>query len=267
MFIGVSAPNLLTGDDIATMADRSVVFALANPEPEVDPADAARHAAVRQYRPVRLPQPDQQRAGLPRCIPRPAGRALGRDHHADAAGRRPCAGRGGHRRPLNAAYITPSVFHADVHHAVATAVRRAAEDRRGPPTDTEVPADLMARLVLPTEAAAWPVVAVAAALAIVLQLWRRYAPPAGRGELVPRCGQGAACRRFAQARSPWADAAPPGAGRPPRARVLVAMVWISAAHAVVSELVQTSRTRTASAALVVADWSGIAVGGCWPGSA
>jgi malate dehydrogenase (oxaloacetate-decarboxylating) len=27
---------------------------------------------------------------------------------------------------LNAAYITPSVFHADVHHAVATAVRRAA---------------------------------------------------------------------------------------------------------------------------------------------
>ena len=46
VFIGVSAPNLLTGDDIATMADRAVVFALANPEPEVDPIDAARHAAV-----------------------------------------------------------------------------------------------------------------------------------------------------------------------------------------------------------------------------
>ena len=46
VFIGVSAPNLLTGDDIATMADRAVVFALANPEPEVDPAEAARHAAV-----------------------------------------------------------------------------------------------------------------------------------------------------------------------------------------------------------------------------
>ena len=46
VFIGVSAPNLLTGDDVATMADRAVVFALANPEPEVDPIDAARHAAV-----------------------------------------------------------------------------------------------------------------------------------------------------------------------------------------------------------------------------
>ncbi len=27
---------------------------------------------------------------------------------------------------LNASYITPSVFHADVHHTVAAAVRRAA---------------------------------------------------------------------------------------------------------------------------------------------
>src|SRR5690349_23094926 len=37
VFIGVSAPNLLTGDDIAAMAPRSIVFALANPDPEVDP--------------------------------------------------------------------------------------------------------------------------------------------------------------------------------------------------------------------------------------
>ncbi|WP_085528765.1 NAD-dependent malic enzyme [Kocuria massiliensis] len=46
VFIGVSAPNLLTGDDIATMADDAIVFAMANPDPEVDPAEAARHAAV-----------------------------------------------------------------------------------------------------------------------------------------------------------------------------------------------------------------------------
>nr|BFE68654.1 hypothetical protein GCM10020092_019550 [Actinoplanes digitatis] len=46
MFIGVSAPNLLTGDDIAKMADRSIVFALANPDPEVDPRAARQHAAV-----------------------------------------------------------------------------------------------------------------------------------------------------------------------------------------------------------------------------
>ncbi len=46
VFIGVSAGNILTGDDIATMADDAVVFAMANPVPEVDPADAAQHATV-----------------------------------------------------------------------------------------------------------------------------------------------------------------------------------------------------------------------------
>lgn len=46
VFIGVSSGNLLTGDDIATMADDAIVFALANPTPEVDPLEAARHAAI-----------------------------------------------------------------------------------------------------------------------------------------------------------------------------------------------------------------------------
>jgi malate dehydrogenase (oxaloacetate-decarboxylating) len=46
VFIGVSAPGLLTGADIATMADGAIVFALANPDPEVDPLAAAEHAAV-----------------------------------------------------------------------------------------------------------------------------------------------------------------------------------------------------------------------------
>ena len=46
VFIGVSAPNLLTGEDIAGMAEQSIVFALANPEPEVDPAAATKYAAV-----------------------------------------------------------------------------------------------------------------------------------------------------------------------------------------------------------------------------
>ncbi len=46
VFIGVSAPNILTGNDIAAMAANSVVFALANPIPEVDPLVAGEHAAV-----------------------------------------------------------------------------------------------------------------------------------------------------------------------------------------------------------------------------
>jgi malate dehydrogenase (oxaloacetate-decarboxylating) len=46
VFIGVSASNILTGGDIAAMAPESIVFALANPDPEVDPAAAMEHAAV-----------------------------------------------------------------------------------------------------------------------------------------------------------------------------------------------------------------------------
>ncbi len=46
VFIGVSAPNLLTGDDIAAMAPDAIVFALANPDPEVDPREARQHAAI-----------------------------------------------------------------------------------------------------------------------------------------------------------------------------------------------------------------------------
>jgi len=46
VFIGVSAPNLLTGEDIATMAHDAIVFALANPVPEVDAIAASEHAAV-----------------------------------------------------------------------------------------------------------------------------------------------------------------------------------------------------------------------------
>ena len=46
VFIGVSAPGILPAEWIADMAPKSVVFALANPDPEVDPADAEKYAAV-----------------------------------------------------------------------------------------------------------------------------------------------------------------------------------------------------------------------------
>ncbi|MGA8979227.1 MAG: malic enzyme-like NAD(P)-binding protein, partial [Pedococcus sp.] len=46
VFIGVSAPNILVPEWITEMADRAVVFALANPDPEVDPAEAGKYAAV-----------------------------------------------------------------------------------------------------------------------------------------------------------------------------------------------------------------------------
>jgi malate dehydrogenase (oxaloacetate-decarboxylating) len=41
VFIGLSVAGVLSGSDVAAMADRSIVFALANPVPEVDPAEAS----------------------------------------------------------------------------------------------------------------------------------------------------------------------------------------------------------------------------------
>jgi malate dehydrogenase (oxaloacetate-decarboxylating) len=46
VFIGVSAPRILQPEWIADMAAQPVVFALANPDPEVDPAEAEKYAAV-----------------------------------------------------------------------------------------------------------------------------------------------------------------------------------------------------------------------------
>src|SRR6478752_6377600 len=46
VFIGVSAPNVIDGDDVARMAKESIVFALANPVPEIDPGVAREQAAV-----------------------------------------------------------------------------------------------------------------------------------------------------------------------------------------------------------------------------
>ena len=46
VFIGVSAPNVLNEDDVKSMAKGAIVFALANPDPEIDPALARKHAAV-----------------------------------------------------------------------------------------------------------------------------------------------------------------------------------------------------------------------------
>jgi len=46
IFIGVSAPDVLKESDVAAMAAGSIVFALANPDPEIDPAVARKYAAV-----------------------------------------------------------------------------------------------------------------------------------------------------------------------------------------------------------------------------
>ncbi|MFB9072427.1 NADP-dependent malic enzyme [Citricoccus parietis] len=46
VFIGVSAPDLLDEADVAAMNEDSIVFAMSNPDPEVHPAIASKHAAI-----------------------------------------------------------------------------------------------------------------------------------------------------------------------------------------------------------------------------
>jgi len=131
VFIGVSAPNVLTADDIATMAEDAVVFALANPVPEVDPAAAARHAAVvasgrsdfaNQINNV-LAFPGVFRGLLDAQSATITPQTLLAAAYALAAVVTD--------EELNATYIVPSVFHPEVAHVVAEAVRRAAESGGG----------------------------------------------------------------------------------------------------------------------------------------
>ena len=46
VFIGVSVPNVLGEKDVQNMAKDAIVFALANPDPEIDPEVARRHVKV-----------------------------------------------------------------------------------------------------------------------------------------------------------------------------------------------------------------------------
>ncbi|MEM6979003.1 MAG: NAD-dependent malic enzyme [Planctomycetota bacterium] len=46
VFIGVSAADVLQPEDVASMANDPIVFALANPDPEIDPAKAAPHVRI-----------------------------------------------------------------------------------------------------------------------------------------------------------------------------------------------------------------------------
>lgn len=46
VFIGVSAPDVISEENVASMAKNAIVFALANPDPEIDPNVAHKHARI-----------------------------------------------------------------------------------------------------------------------------------------------------------------------------------------------------------------------------
>jgi malate dehydrogenase (oxaloacetate-decarboxylating) len=139
VFIGVSAPNLLTGDDIAGMANDAIVFALANPDPEVDPREARKHAAV--VATGRSDQPNQINNVL--AFPGVFRGML--DAHAEEfteemaiAAAQAIADVVGEDK-INPTVIVPSVFDARVAVAVAAAVRAAAQHAPVAVVDTSAP--------------------------------------------------------------------------------------------------------------------------------
>ncbi|GAA4727098.1 NAD-dependent malic enzyme [Isoptericola chiayiensis] len=130
VFIGVSAGDILTGADVATMADDAIVFALANPTPEVDPVAAAEHAAV--VATGRSDHPNQINnvlafPGLFRGL-----LDAGATEITDELMRVAALAIAGvvADDELNSAFIIPGVFDHRVAEAVAGAVRAVAEADR-----------------------------------------------------------------------------------------------------------------------------------------
>jgi malate dehydrogenase (oxaloacetate-decarboxylating) len=125
VFIGVSAPNVLTESDVASMAKGSIVFALANPDPEIDPAIARKYAAV--VATGRSDQPNQINNVL--AFPGIFRGLLDANAHkisdqmlvAAAEAIADCVT----PDQLNTSFIVPSVFDPNVVKAVAAAVKKS----------------------------------------------------------------------------------------------------------------------------------------------
>jgi len=123
VFIGVSAPNVLTESDVAAMAAGSIVFALANPDPEIDPVIARKYASV--VATGRSDQPNQINNVL--AFPGIFRGLLDANAHkitdemlvAAAEAIAECVT----PEQLNSSFIVPSVFDATVVKAVAAAVK------------------------------------------------------------------------------------------------------------------------------------------------
>jgi malate dehydrogenase (oxaloacetate-decarboxylating) len=122
----VSAPGILSGDDIATMAAGAIVFALANPDPEVDPDAAMEHAAV--VATGRSDYPNQINnvlafPGVFRGLLDAQSRLITDDMLVAAA---QALADVVSPDEIGPHYIIPSVFHPDVTSSVAVAVADAA---------------------------------------------------------------------------------------------------------------------------------------------
>lgn len=129
VFIGVSAPNVVTEDMVRSMADDPIIFAMANPTPEIMP-EAAKAAGAAIVGTGRSDYPNQINNVL--AFPgifRGALDVRARDIN-DAmkiAAAQAIAGLIPEHE-LTPEYIIPDIFHPQVKDAVAAAVAQAARD-------------------------------------------------------------------------------------------------------------------------------------------
>ncbi|MBA3282735.1 MAG: NAD-dependent malic enzyme, partial [Acidimicrobiia bacterium] len=122
VFIGVSAPRVLEPAWIGEMADQAVVFALANPDPEVDPAEAEKYAAVVASGRSDYPNQINNVLAFPGVF-RGLLDARASEITTDMLLRAASAIAGAVKDDeINASFIIPSVFNAEVPKRVAAAI-------------------------------------------------------------------------------------------------------------------------------------------------
>ncbi|MEV7554018.1 NAD-dependent malic enzyme [Amycolatopsis sp. NPDC089917] len=127
VFIGVSAPNLFGAEQVATMKSDAVVFALANPDPEIDPLEAGKHAAVVATGRSDFPNQINNVLAFPGVF---RGLLDAQAHHIDDSMLLAAADAIADvvdNGKLNASFIVPSVFDNAVAPAVAEAVKKAVK--------------------------------------------------------------------------------------------------------------------------------------------
>jgi malate dehydrogenase (oxaloacetate-decarboxylating) len=127
VFIGVSAPSLFGAVELRTMARDAIVFALANPDPEIDPAVATTYAAVVATGRSDYPNQINNVLAFPGVF-RGLLDAQARDI-TDAMLIAAAHAIADVVTEPNPSFVVPSVFDSSVAPAVAEAVREATKQR------------------------------------------------------------------------------------------------------------------------------------------
>ncbi|SJN08821.1 NADP-dependent malic enzyme [Leucobacter sp. 7(1)] len=127
VFIGVSAPDVLTEADVAAMADQAIVFALANPDPEIDPALAAKHAAVVATGRSDFPNQINNVLAFPGVFRGLLDAGVSDVSNEMLVAAATAISENVSDEQLNSSYIIPSVFDGDVARDVANAIVEVAQ--------------------------------------------------------------------------------------------------------------------------------------------